>query len=159
MKIWKIPLNRQNKLYFCNIFTTPLLNLCNYFRIYYRYYKIVTTSILSQKNATVNFFVSFYFYYENISQHNIQTLPNTKDDTTYTNKKITNKIATFINNLSIHHIKLEKVHYDKKKLHSTILATNQNLYNFLALYKKNHTIVKLEKVDETLFIAEIEIEF
>lgn len=100
---------------------------------------------------------SFYIYSENLSQSNTPKIIKTEIKESYKSKEITLKIVSFIKNLTTHHIKVEKLKYDKK-LHSTIIATNQNLYNFLAHYKKSHKIIKLEKLNENLFMAEIQIE-
>ena len=98
----------------------------------------------------------FYFYYQNIPQNQVQPTIQLEDKN-YQNKQITLKIATFIKNLSIHNIQLEQLQYEKK-LKTTMIATNQNLSNFLTLYKKTHKIIKLEKLDNNLFLMEVEIE-
>lgn len=100
---------------------------------------------------------SFYFYTTNYNTKTTNLSPNISKEQPYKNQKIATKITQFIKNLNSKNIKLEALTYDTK-LVAKIQSNHHNLYNFLALYKKDMKIIKLEKIDDHLIIAEVEIE-
>lgn len=101
---------------------------------------------------------SLYFYTISYTQTIPKAQTEIKQEQPYNNQKIALKFTQFIEKLNSKNIKLEDLSYDKK-LCAKIQSNNQNLYDFLAIYKKDMKIIKLEKIDDNLIFAEVEIEF
>jgi hypothetical protein len=135
----------QLKLRSTNLKPLPYFSLAS---SYEQYYFLVYVLLL---------LLGFYFY--TISYN--QPLPDQQTITTeqpYKNAKISLKITQFIQNLNSKNIKLQELQYDKK-LFAKIESNNQNIHDFLALYKKDMKIITLEKIGDNLLYAEVEIEF
>jgi len=136
----------QLKLNTTNPKPLPYLSLASSYEQYYFLVYLLLIILLS-----------FYFYTITYNQ----PLPKQQTITTeppYKNEKISLKITQFIQNLNSKNIKLEELKYDKK-LFAKIKSNNQNIHDFLALYKKDMKIIRLEKKGDNLLCAEVEIEF
>jgi len=101
---------------------------------------------------------SLYYYNINYNTSTKNPLPNSISEQPYENQKIASHITQTITHLHHKNIKLEDLNYNKK-LFLKVKSTHQNLYDFLAIYKKNMKIIKLEKIEDNLIFAEVEIEF
>ncbi len=130
-----------------NIKPLHLIHLSNSYGHYY-YFFYLTLIVL----------FSFYFYNTTYNDTFSKLPANTLKGKSHKNQEIALKITQFITNLNNKNIKLEELRYDKK-IYAKVKSNNQNLYDFLALYKKNMKIVKLEKTNDNLILGEIEIEF
>jgi hypothetical protein len=100
---------------------------------------------------------SLYFYTTYYSTKSANLSSNITKEQPYQNEKTATKITQFIENLNSKNIKLDALTYDKKLI-AKIQSNSQNLYDFLALYKKDMKIIKLEKIGDNLIFAEVEIE-
>ncbi|MCI0501493.1 MAG: hypothetical protein L0Y61_07075 [Epsilonproteobacteria bacterium] len=100
---------------------------------------------------------SFYFYTINYNTKETNFSSYIAKEQPYKNERVAIKITQFIEKLNSNNIKLEVLAYDQKLI-AKIQSNHQNIYNFLALYKKDMKIIKLEKIDDHLIVAEVEIE-
>jgi hypothetical protein len=136
----------QLKLNTTNLKPLPYLSIASSYEQYYFLVYLLLVILLS-----------FYFYTITYNQ----PLPKQQTITTeplYKNEKISLKITQFIQNLNSKNIKLQELQYDKK-LFAKIESKNQNIHDFIALYKKDMKIIRLEKKGDNLLYAEVEIEF